>query len=200
MDGTLTAVNRPLAEWVGQRADALVGSPVDRLFTAGGRVLYHTYLVPLVRMHGRAQELALQLRHADGSSSEALVYAALDERASPPVIDLVLVPMRERRRIEGELLRVQRAADSAPVVLFEYVVGADGEGRFPYLSAGAASLLGLAAERLRASDRPWLELVHPDDRAELLALRAEAAAAPSQWVMRYRLRHDADAAWSWHKV
>ena len=200
LDGTLLAVNRPLCEWVGRAADALIGGPIDGLFTAGGRVLYHTYLMPLLRLHGRAQELALPLRHADGSSSEALLYAALDERETPPVIDVVLVPMRERRRIEGELLRVQRAADSAPVVLFEYLVVPDGSGRFHYLSAGVASLLALTAERLRGSDAPWLALVHADDRGDLLALRDEAARQRSLWVTRFRVRTDTIGPWCWHKV
>ena len=68
--------------------------------------------MPLLQLHGRVEEFALGLRHADGSTVDALVYAVLRPAEGGDVVEATLVPMRERRRLEDELLR--RAAEMAP--------------------------------------------------------------------------------------
>ncbi|TXH59902.1 MAG: hypothetical protein E6Q93_07895, partial [Burkholderiaceae bacterium] len=159
VDGTVQAANRRATEYVDAPLEALTGSHVDRLLTAGGRLLYHTYLMPLLQLHGHVHEFALPLVARTGTTIEVLVYASFDSAAEPPTIELALLPMQERRRIEGELLRVRRAADSAPGMLFEYTVRPDGRGRFAYASAGALELFGLTPEALAEGDEALLALV-----------------------------------------
>lgn len=52
LDGTVLKANRRVCEWLGTDAASLLGSHVDQLLTGGGRVLYHTHLLPMVRLHG----------------------------------------------------------------------------------------------------------------------------------------------------
>jgi signal transduction histidine kinase/ActR/RegA family two-component response regulator len=197
LDGTVLKANRRVCEWLGTDAASLQGSHVDQLLTGGGRVLYHTHLLPMVRLHGQVQEMALAIRTAAGTPAEVLACASLDD-AGGGRLQLALMPMRERMRVEAELLRVQRAADAAPVVLFEWVVE-QGRGRFAYASAGMPRLYRLQPERLRIDDTPWWDLVHPDDRAPLHAARQAAGDSGQAWLQRFRVRA-ADDTWAWHVV
>jgi signal transduction histidine kinase/CheY-like chemotaxis protein len=200
-DGRIHALNDCLGGWLGRPAAALIGQPVDELLSRPGRVLYHTHLLPTLRLHGQVQELSLSLRAPSGKV-HVLCSASLVERpgeAGGPLAELVLSPMRERLRVETELARVQRSADAAPIVLFECVRDVDGRSWLNYASAGLVSLYGLTAEAVAFSDAPWLACVHDDDRAALLARRESSAQTLSLWVGQFRARAG-QGPWRCHRV
>ena len=66
LQGDIRAVNACLGGWLGLAPAALVGQPVDSVLSRAGRVLYHTHLVPTLRLHGQGQELSLSLRAPSG--------------------------------------------------------------------------------------------------------------------------------------
>ncbi|MFG6414133.1 ATP-binding protein [Roseateles sp. DC23W] len=196
--GCILAANTCVGDWLGRAPASLVGHPVDELLSRAGRVLYHTHLLPTLHLHGDVQELSLSLRAVSGNV-HVLCCASLVEGPDGQVAQLVLSPMRERLRIEAELARVQRAADAAPLVLFECVRDVDGQAWLSYASAGLISLYGLTPESVHFSDGPWLDRVHEDDRAALLAARDASGRALSIWSSQFRARV-ANAAWRWHRL
>ncbi|HEU4454691.1 MAG TPA: PAS domain-containing sensor histidine kinase [Longimicrobium sp.] len=112
-DGTITHANATLAEMLGHARGELEGRRVESLMSVGARIFYQTHFFPLVRMKGRAEEIFLLLRHADGSEVGVLANAARRERGGAWAVDCVLVRVVERRRFEDELLRARREADEA---------------------------------------------------------------------------------------
>jgi PAS domain S-box-containing protein len=201
LDGTVVEANRQAQMLAGGGEAPIVGQRIDRLLTAGSRLLYHTYLLPLLQLHGQVQEFAMSLVAGGGQVSEVLVFASLLRDREPAAIELALFSTRERARIERELLRVQRVADAVPGMLFEYAVDAEGRGHFPYASAGAFELYGLRPEQLAHSDEPLLSLVHPDDRAALAQTRRQASPRESAWSGTYRARRrHGGEGWAWHAV
>jgi signal transduction histidine kinase/CheY-like chemotaxis protein len=201
LDGRIHAVNACLGGWLGSAPATLIGQPVDQLLSRPGRVLYHTHLVPTLRLHGQVQELSLSLRVPSGKV-QVLCSASLLQRpgdADGPLAELVMSPMRERLRIEAELARVQRSADAAPIVLFECVREVDGRSWLNYASAGLVSLYGLTAESVSFSDAPWLTCVHDDDRAMLLSRREASAQSRTLWTAQYRARAGS-GPWRVHRL
>ena len=198
LDGTVLAVNGCLGGWLGEPAAALVGRQLDDILTRAGRVLYHTHLMPTLRLHGQVQELSLSLQGQAGRV-HVLCSGHLLEVDDTPVVQLVMSPMRERLRVEAELARVQRAADAAPLTLFEFVRGTDGQCWFSYASAGLVALYGFTQEAVQFSDQPWLDCVHPDDRARLLTQREASALSQSLWTSQYRARAGA-GPWRCHRL
>lgn len=199
LDGQVLAANTCLAAWLGMPAAALPGSHVDKLLTHGGRVLYHTYLLPTLRVRGQVQELTLALDARDGPI-HVLTCANLRGEGETSVVQLAFSPMRERLRVEAELQRVQRAADAAPALLFAYERDRTGAGRFTYASAGLRTLYGLSPGSAGDSDRAVWEQVHPDDRDALLAARDDSLAGGQLWEFRYRARRASTLPWSWHAL
>ena len=89
-----------------------------------------------------------------------------------------------RRRYEARLAAlVRHASDVVSIV--------DGDGLVTYTSPSADRLLGRGADAL--AGRPWQELVHPEDVADLRALLGSLPPG-SSGSAEFRLRH-ADGSW-----
>ncbi|MBI5260089.1 MAG: response regulator [Burkholderiales bacterium] len=199
LDGSIAQANRAAARLFGQPAEQLQTLPLDALLTPGGRLLYHTQLLPALRVDGRAREITLAVLDGAGEPVDAHTLASIDDTAAPaPSVTLLLLPRHATRHAEDELLRLSRAADSAPGMLFEYSVDANGQGRLPYASAAIVPLFGLTPAQVRDSDRPLLAHIHPDDRASLLAARERSASTLQLWGHRCRARAARGTPWAWY--
>ena len=195
-EGVLLAVNPALGALLGRDAAACCGGPFDVLLSTAGAVIYQSYLMPLLRLHGHLQEFSISLRRHDGQPLEVLLYASSRSVGTQRVHDLVMVPIRQRRRVEEEMLRVKRAADEAPGMIFQLMCLPDGSGHFPYVSEAVRVLYGSTPQAARASADVVFGQVLDDDRAALLRSRDAAAAASATWRASARVRRaDGDTAW-----
>jgi signal transduction histidine kinase len=119
-DGTITAANATLAEMLGWAPGELEGRRMEAILTVGARLFWQTHFFPMVRMHGRAEEVFLLLRAADGSDVAVLANAVRRERAGAWANDCVLMRVRERRKFEEELLRARNEAERARAQVEEH--------------------------------------------------------------------------------
>ncbi len=195
LDGTVEDANAAAGGLFGLAPDDLRTRNLEQLLSAGGRILYHTQLIPTLRMAGRAAGLTLVMRDNAGAERRVMAYATLDPDPAPRVA-LMLMPTRDGSDMEDELLRIRRAADASPGMLFEYVVEESGRGRFAYASASLVTLLGLIPEQIRRDDDAFFHRVHPDDRAALLATRDASARTQALWSAKFRTRIEDDGAWT----
>ena len=174
-DGTVLLANAALGQLVGRDASALVGQPFDALLGIASRVLYQSYLIPVLRLHGHLQEFALSLRAADGAAVDVLLFARRRDTADGPVYDLMLVPIRQRRQLEDEMLRVKRAADESPGMIFQLMCLPDGTAHFPYASEAVRTLYGCTPKAALDSAEAVFGQLLPDDRARLVRALADPA-------------------------
>lgn len=118
-DGTILRTNATLCEWLGVGPGDLVGlrSFVD-LLTPGGRIYHETHYAPMLRMHGRVRELALDLRRDDGRRIPVLVNATLERGpdGEARAIRVVVFDASERRRYERELVAAKERAQASEEV------------------------------------------------------------------------------------
>ena len=112
-DGTILTVNATLLGWLGRAEGELAGRHFENILPPGGRIFYQTHFFPLLRLHGRAEEIYLSLRAAGGAEVPVLANAARRERGGAAVNDCVFVTMRQRRRFEDEILAAKREAEEA---------------------------------------------------------------------------------------
>jgi PAS domain S-box-containing protein len=87
--------------------------------------------------------------------------------------------------------RLQRLVATAPGAVLSYRRRPDGRGAFLYASAAIEALLGVPAGRLVAEEIDLLDLVDPEDRAEVAASLARSAEAGTAWLQVFRVP-DAD--------
>lgn len=112
-DGTILLANATLVGWLGRAEGEVCGHHFETILPPGGRIFYQTHFFPLLRLHGRAEEVYLSLRGAAGDDLPVLAHAARSERGGRAANDCVFVPMRQRRRFEDELLAAKREAEEA---------------------------------------------------------------------------------------
>jgi PAS domain S-box-containing protein len=137
-DGRVLAVNATLLGWLGYAEGELAGRHFETLLPAGGRIFYQTHFFPLLKLHGRAEEVYLSLRAREGGDVPVLANAARRERGDMSVNDCVFVPMRQRRRFEDELLAAKREAEEANRLKDELIE----ELSTPVISVAEGVLLG----------------------------------------------------------
>jgi signal transduction histidine kinase len=150
-------------------------------------------------MHGRVEEFRLDLRAANGRSQTVLAYANLRSDSDPLLIDISLVPIYERRRLEDELIRIKQAAELAPGMLFQETFSSDGHSAMPYATNAIRQLYGLTPQQVREDDAALFNRVHPEDQDRLLSSRQNALRSGPLWQCRYRVCLP-DGRIQWHEV
>ena len=119
-DGTITAANATLAAMLGHAPGELEGRRLETVLSLGARIFYQTHFFPLVRMHGRAEEVFLVLRAADGGNVNVLCNVARVERDGAWANDCVFMQVKERAKFENELLLARQEADRARMEVQEH--------------------------------------------------------------------------------
>lgn len=195
-DGRILQVNKLLCGWLGQSAQQLEGGMVDAVFTPASRLLYHTYLLPLLKLHGQIAELSLALLSADGTRLDAMVSAhRLTPPGGPGVVRFAFTLMRERRKLEDQLRSAQRMAELVPGLLFEWCERPGQPPSISYASEGLRALFGLSPQDALRDASPVIEAVHPQDRPWLQRELAEAAQTLRSWRGTYRVCVGARERW-----
>src|SRR6185436_3835398 len=74
-DGTIRAANATLRDMLGFDRDELQGRRIESILNIGSRIFYQTHFFPLVKLHGRAEEIFLLLRSKGGDDVATLCNA-----------------------------------------------------------------------------------------------------------------------------
>ena len=114
-DGTIVRVNGTLLDWLDTSRDGLAGVKFQTLLTIGSRMYYETHYAPLLQMQGFANEIAFDVRRADGRVLPVLVNSRQrrDGDGTPLFNRITLFDSTDRRRYERELLLARRRAEQA---------------------------------------------------------------------------------------
>jgi signal transduction histidine kinase len=112
-DGTIRALNTTLLTILGAERDELIGRRIETILNVGTRIFYQTHFFPLLKLHGRADEIFLLLRANSGADIAVLANAIRRERGGEWVTDCVLLQVHERQKFEDALLRAKKVAEDA---------------------------------------------------------------------------------------
>jgi sigma-B regulation protein RsbU (phosphoserine phosphatase) len=115
-DGSIVKVNATFSMLTGYSREELIGRRrfVD-LLSGGGQIYHETHYAPMLRMHGAAREIALDLVRSDGERLPVLVNAVLerDDDGRPRIIRIAVFDATQRRAYERELLREKQRAEES---------------------------------------------------------------------------------------
>lgn len=112
-DGIIVAANLTLAVMTENVGEELAGRSIETLLTIPSRIFYQTHVFPMVKLHGRAEELYMTLRSRSGVAIPVLVNAVRRELESGAEVDLAVLRIREREKYELELIRAKKAVEAA---------------------------------------------------------------------------------------
>ncbi len=112
-NGAIVEANRTLTEWLGYAPGELTGCSIESILTLAARIFYQTHFFPLIRLHGRAEEIFFSLRARGGADVPVLANAVRRVAGDRATTVCVFVPVHQRQQYEDELLKAKRAAEEA---------------------------------------------------------------------------------------
>ena len=112
-DGRVRVANRTLLDMLGYSLGEVLDRHVESILAVGSRIFYQTHFFPLLRLHGRADEIFLLLRGKSGEDVAVLANAVRRERGGEWITDAVLLRLVERRKFEDALLDARHEAELA---------------------------------------------------------------------------------------
>jgi len=81
----------------------------------------------------------------------------------------------------------QAIVSNTPGLVYQFILHADGNVAFPYLSDGCPAVLGIPAAELQRNPQRFLELIMPDDRKSYIDSMHASAAAMTTWNWEGRI-------------
>jgi sigma-B regulation protein RsbU (phosphoserine phosphatase) len=167
--GRIVRANRRVTQLTGLTHDALTdGLHLQDLLTPGGRVYHETHLVPLLRLRGSIDEVALELVRRDGTRLPVLVNASAlaDADAGLAAIRYVIFAARDRRRYEQELLNAQRHEHAVAQELQRSLLA----GALPSRPGLELAVAYESSEAGLDVGGDWYDAFWRDDRERILAM------------------------------
>lgn len=158
--GEILRGNSRVAGWLGYSPEDLKGIRFFELLTIGGKIYCETHLLPLLRMQGFFDEVALELACRDGERLPVLVnaYERREPGGKPQFIRMTVYKATDRRLYEENLryartvAEAQLADEQAISVLREQfiaVLGHDLRNPLGAITGGTAMLLARSSLSIR---------------------------------------------------
>ena len=151
-DGTIVYANATLGQLLGVDVRDLVGQSFEKILTIPARIFYQTHFFPLIKLHGRAEEIYFTLRAQSGAAVHVLVNAARTEVDGAVRIDCVMLRIHERQKYEQELLQAKKTAEAANASKMRFLSMVSHDLRTPLGAISGYADLGLLGVRGEVND------------------------------------------------
>lgn len=111
--GAILRVNDHLCAQLGYTRDEIRAFKFDQFLTMSSRVFHQTHFLPLLKLHGHAEEIFLTLRHKSEDPVPMLANATMRLQDNRHTIVCALMPVPQRGKYEQEILAAKRQAEEA---------------------------------------------------------------------------------------
>ena len=114
-DGLIVLANVTLAKLLGYETDSLHGKKFEIILPIASRIFYQTHFFPLLKLHGKIEEIYFSLRAKEGHDIPMLINASRRCEGEDSVYDCIFIPILQRIQYEDEILKAKKAAEVAKI-------------------------------------------------------------------------------------
>ncbi len=112
--GRIEMVNAELLKDLGYSEEEVVGKKkFADLLTVGSKIFFDTHFFPMIKLHGRINEIFLSFRSASGDDIPVLLNVALVPDGGSEIIHCGGIQITQRNRYEKEILAAKKIAEEA---------------------------------------------------------------------------------------
>jgi len=169
-------------------------SPPERSSADARKVIHPDDLPLFVERRQRMDGVPFEYRaiRADGSvrwlrTSLHRLQGEDGTMADFGIVQDVTVEHEATQALRQKLEFIENIASHIPDVLFQYELGADGTGRFSFISASVQQQFGITPEQAREDARCVFARIHPEDRPAVFAAMRAAYHDGGLWQQEYRV-------------
>ena len=157
-DGTYLRINNTELDWLGYTREEVVGRKKITDFLTPDGLKFFGRNFPILKERGSLRELEFEMVRKDGTRFPVLlnVTAVRDATGEFLMTRSTIFDITDRKQVEEKL-------NSFFNLSLDLLCIAGFDGSFKRLNPAWEQTLGYTAEELQA--RPYLEFIHPDDRA-----------------------------------
>lgn len=113
-NGMIISANQTLLDWLGYSKNELADKNFETLLTLSSRIFYNTHFFPLIKLHGKADEIFFSLLSREKKDIPVLSNSVRHLEGDNTYINCtVFIPIYQRRKYEDEILNARRAAEQA---------------------------------------------------------------------------------------
>jgi phosphoserine phosphatase RsbU/P len=112
-EGIIIDANQTLLRLLELTHEQIVGKQIDILLTISSRIFYNTHFFPLLKLHGKAEEIFFQLKTSSNETLPALISAERRLSKGENVNHCVILPVHQRKKFEEEILKARHDAENA---------------------------------------------------------------------------------------
>ncbi|MDR7381430.1 PP2C family protein-serine/threonine phosphatase [Promicromonospora iranensis] len=176
--GAILDANDTFRGWLDDgTARDLLGTRLSSLLSVGGRIYWETHLAPLLRLQGRVEEIAVELRAGDTPRPlllSAELHGDAGENDGATLIDVALFDARERSRFERELVASRAEAERSAARVRTLLVTTTALARAAGVDGVCEALVHAAVREFRA-EAAVVWLVDDEGTPTLRARSGDAA-------------------------
>jgi PAS domain S-box-containing protein len=165
-DGTIVEVNQTLADLLAYTRVELLGWHIEKLLPPGGRIFYHTYLFPMLKVQHSVEEIYLALRTKDGRDVPMLLNGRRSERDGVFISDCVCMRMIQRHEYEEQLLEARKLAEESNAAKAKFLSMMSHDLRTPLTTIDGHAQL-LAVESLTPEQRESVNAIRDACRLQM---------------------------------
>jgi PAS domain S-box-containing protein len=198
-DGTIVSMSPAIEGVLGYKVEDVIGTNVFDYIHPDDIPRVLSVFAEALRTPDYAATLECRLKHQSGSWHTAEV-AGKNLLNNPAVVGLVynFRDITERKQAEAALreseAKYHALVEQAPAIT--YIAHVDGTPAMLYVSPQVEQILGFTPAEYSANPQLWLEQLHPDDRARVLAEHERSQARGEPFHAEYRMRaRDGHSVW-----
>jgi PAS domain S-box-containing protein len=112
-DGIIVIVNATLLKLLEYASHEVIGKKIEIILPIASRIFYQTHFFPLLKMHGKAEEIYFSLKSKQSINIPMLINAVRREKEGNYFNDCIFIPIRQRIQYEDEILKAKKVAEAA---------------------------------------------------------------------------------------